>query len=249
MEHPDYSILAQRISISNLHKTTPDKFSECMRAALQQTHVLNPERVKWIIENAAVLDPVINHAADYKFDYFGFKILENGYLLKNSETSRIIDRPQYMFMRVAIAARYPLIPQIIDTYKLLSEQYYTHATPSLYNSCTRNEQMVSCFLLGMADSLTGICKTNADCSHISKRAFQHRPSAGIRVAKEMAHGRYTSSRGTVIFFDSCDLNYNRGLIPIGPEHFIMHCGFQIYSWSVFEMMPNGHYLAKIRRPA
>lgn len=173
--HPDYGILAGRILVSNLHKTTPKSFSQCMRDIGDALQIKSESHYKFIEDNAAALDNMIIHENDYNVDYFGFKTLEQGYLNKIGE--HVHDRPQYVFMRVAIAIykdysteKSVVLENIKVCYKALSQMYFTHATPSLFNACTRNQQMNSCFLLGTDDSIEGIMKNLSHASFISKWA-------------------------------------------------------------------------------
>lgn len=170
--HPDYAILAGRICASNLHKTTPGKFSDCMNQIGNTLKVKSIEHYRFIQEYATQLDNMIIHENDYNFDYFGFKTLENAYLVKHKYQivvnnkqqfmERIIDRPQYIWMRVAVAIYMNYDPNpavclenIKQCYKALSQMYFTHATPTLFNACMHNQQLNSCFI---AD--TEVCTTS-----------------------------------------------------------------------------------------
>jgi len=170
----DYGKLASRISISNIHKNTPSKFSDAIKELysfkLQSGKTIIAKYLYNIVmENIDILNNVINDLADYKIDYFGFKTLEKSYLLRYN--GRIIERPQYLFMRVALCIHRDNIDNAIATYHVLSEKYYTHATPTLFNAGTLNEQLASCFLISMKDdSITGIYDTLKECALISKHA-------------------------------------------------------------------------------
>lgn len=174
--HPNYSKLAARLLISNLHKSTPNSFSECMKNIQSKLNIFNNRAIEFINTNAKQINKMIEYKRDYELEYFGFKVLEKSYLYKHKDT--IIDRPQYMYMRVAISlylnttfsTNDSALKNIKKTYDLLSLKYYTHATPTLFNACTKHEQMSSCFLLGTNDSIEGIMKTISDVSFISKRA-------------------------------------------------------------------------------
>lgn len=224
--HPDYSILAAKVLVSNLHKTTPKTFSQCMKILGENLEIKSERHYAFIAENAAALDNMIINDNDYSFDYFGFKTLENAYLTKIEERiaghdggpvyidrkgnnippaeisytrrnkpvvrnekgvivcmaraktrDRVMDRPQYVFMRVAIAIYFNdndtvpvMLENIKQCYKALSQMYFTHATPTLFNSCCKVQQLNSCFLLGSGDSIEQIMKTLSDASFISKRA-------------------------------------------------------------------------------
>ena len=176
--HPDYGILAGRISISNHHKNTTGSFSEVMiRLSSQEmpqtgetTSFIHPDLLSIVKAHGPEIDSRIHHDRDYLFDYFGFKTLERSYLLK--DTSMVIqERPQHMWMRVALALWKEDLPRAFETYDLLSQKFLTHATPTLFNAGTPRQQLSSCFLLAMAeDSIKGIYKTLGDCAAISKFA-------------------------------------------------------------------------------
>lgn len=185
--HPDYGVLAGRLLISNLQKSTPGKFSECMRLIGKTLKIKSKKHYRFIEKYAAELDNMILHDNDYSFDYFGYKTLENAYLVKKKfqvyengqkrNIEKIIDRPQYVWMRVAIAIYKDSDPDprvclenIKQCYKGLSQMYFTHATPTLFNSCTHNQQLNSCFLLGTGDSIEEIMRTLSNASFISKWA-------------------------------------------------------------------------------
>jgi len=176
--HPDYGTLAARISISNHHKNTTASFSEVMiRLSSQKmpqtgdtTSFIHPELLAIVKSHGPEIDAKIHYDRDYLFDYFGFKTLERSYLLK--DTSMVIqERPQHMWMRVALALWSDDLDRAFETYDLLSQKFLTHATPTLFNAGTPRQQLSSCFLLAMAeDSIKGIYKTLGDCAAISKFA-------------------------------------------------------------------------------
>jgi len=175
--HPDYAILASRIAVSNLHKNTIKSFSETMKKLYLYIDKSNGKKSPliaddvWevIAENAEVLDSTIIYDRDFSFDYFGFKTLEKAYLLKVD--GHIVERPQHMFMRVAVGIHKADIDSIITTYNLLSERWFTHATPTLFNAGTPKAQMSSCFLLTMKeDSIDGIYDTLKQTAKISQSA-------------------------------------------------------------------------------
>ena len=176
-KHPDYAILASRIAISNLHKNTVKSFSDTMRKMYNYVDKSNGKKsplladdVWQIIEdNAEVLDSTIIYDRDFGFDYFGFKTLEKSYLLKID--GKIVERPQHMYMRVSIGIHKNDIDSVIKTYHLLSERWFTHATPTLFNAGTPKAQMSSCFLLTMKeDSIDGIYDTLKQTAKISQSA-------------------------------------------------------------------------------
>lgn len=153
--HPGYGDLAARIAISNLQKQTSDSFSTVMEMEYNyispktghRAPLLGEEYYKIIKANAQVLDSAVDYKRDYNYDFFGFKTLERSYLVRlNGE---IVERPQHMLMRVAVGIHKDDIPSVIETYDLLSNKYFTHATPTLFNAATPTPQMSSCFLLTM----------------------------------------------------------------------------------------------------
>jgi len=166
-EIPDYRILASRLIISNNHKNTPDTFSECIEI-VNKTGILDSKMVNFIRENKDVLDKEINNEKDYTYSWFSLKTLERAYLKRAD--GKIIERIQYMLMRVSCGIHYPNIDLIIQSYNMLSDKYFTHATPTLFNSGTIRPQMFSCFLTKPADSIDGIFKWISDLAKISKEA-------------------------------------------------------------------------------
>ena len=176
-KHPDYAILASRIAVSNLHKNTIKSFSETMKNMYlyvdkkngKKTPLLADDVWQVIEENAELLDSTIIYDRDFAFDYFGFKTLEKSYLLKID--GKIVERPQHMYMRVALGIHKADIDSVISTYNLLSERWFTHATPTLFNAGTPKAQMSSCFLLTMKeDSIDGIYDTLKQTAKISQSA-------------------------------------------------------------------------------
>ena len=176
-KHPDYAILASRIAVSNLHKNTIKSFSETMKKLYLYVDKSNGKKSPLIADdvwqvledNAEVLDSTIIYDRDFSFDYFGFKTLEKAYLLKVD--GKIVERPQHMFMRVALGIHKADIDSVIKTYNLLSERWFTHATPTLFNAGTPKAQMSSCFLLTMKeDSIDGIYDTLKQTAKISQSA-------------------------------------------------------------------------------
>lgn len=234
LKHPDYSILAARILVSNLHKMTPSSFSECMKILKNKLSITSDVHYRFIEQHADELDSMILHDNDYLFDYLGFKTLEYSYLnkveemlcwgqgvprfidhegqevnpaeikfnkknmptamrdgrvmvLKPKTIKRVMDRPQYMFMRVAVAIYMDsddYLARIKECYTALSNMLFTHATPTLYNSCTKKQQMLSCFLLGVHDSIEGIMQAASNASFISKCAG----GIGVCMSKIRSHG-------------------------------------------------------------
>ena len=168
IDHPGYGELASRLSISNLQKSTPQKFSKSIEI-LYKGEVVNKKLYDNLVLNKKTIDSAIVNERDYTFDYFGFKTLERSYLLRTSEYG-IVERPQYMWMRVALSLHGSDIGKVLESYELLSNKYFTHASPTLFNAGTLREQLSSCFLLSTEDSVQGIFKTITDCAHISKYA-------------------------------------------------------------------------------
>lgn len=175
--HPDYAILASRIAVSNLHKNTIKSFSETMKKMYlyidksngKETPLIADDVWEILEKNAEVLDSTIIYDRDFAFDYFGFKTLEKSYLLKID--GKIVERPQHMYMRVALGIHKEDIESVIKTYHLLSERWFTHATPTLFNAGTPKAQMSSCFLLTMKeDSIDGIYDTLKQTAKISQSA-------------------------------------------------------------------------------
>ncbi|WP_405385050.1 ribonucleoside-diphosphate reductase subunit alpha [Maribacter sp. LLG6340-A2] len=191
--HPDYAKLAARISVSNLHKNTKKSFSETMKDLYtyvnprtgKKAPLLSDEVYKVISENAERLDSTIIYNRDFGYDYFGFKTLERSYLLKLN--GKIAERPQHMLMRVSVGIHLNDLDAVIETYELMSKKYFTHATPTLFNSGTPKPQMSSCFLLTMKDdSIEGIYDTLKQTAKISQSAG----GIGLSIHNIRATGSY-----------------------------------------------------------
>jgi ribonucleoside-diphosphate reductase alpha chain len=192
-KHPDYAVLAARIAISNLHKNTLKSFSATMKRLFtytdpktgQNAALLSKEIYDIIKKNAVELDEAIIYDRDFGYDYFGFKTLEKSYLLKLE--GAIAERPQHMLMRVAVGIHGEDIAAAIETYNLLSERWFTHATPTLFNAGTPKPQMSSCFLLTMQDdSIEGIYDTLKQTAKISQSAG----GIGLSIHNIRATGSY-----------------------------------------------------------
>ena len=193
--HPDYAQLAARISVSNLHKNTKKSFSETMTDLYKYVNprtgkdapLLSDEVYNIIQKNKEVLDSSIIYNRDFGYDFFGFKTLERSYLLKlNGE---IVERPQHMLMRVSVGIHMEDIDSVLDTYELMSKRFFTHATPTLFNSGTPKPQMSSCFLLAMQDdSIDGIYDTLKQTAKISQSAG----GIGLSIHNVRATGSYIS---------------------------------------------------------
>ena len=193
--HPDYASLAARISISNLHKNTLKSFSETMKdlhdyvnpITGKKAPLLSDEVYKVIKKNAEELDSKIIYNRDFGYDYFGFKTLERSYLLKIN--GQIVERPQHMLMRVSVGIHLDDLEAVMDTYELMSKKYFTHATPTLFNSGTPKPQMSSCFLLTMQDdSIDGIYDTLKQTAKISQSAG----GIGLSIHNIRSTGSYIS---------------------------------------------------------
>lgn len=176
--HPDYGILASRITVSNHHQNTDASFKNVMITLSNQSDSKTGEKISYINdeiiaivnEKGDEIDNHINHDRDYLFDYFGFKTLEKSYLLRDSNR-KVLERPQHLWMRTALALWSQDLKRAFETYDYMSHKYFTHATPTLFNAGTQRQQMSSCFLLSMNDdSVKGIYKTLGDCAAISKYA-------------------------------------------------------------------------------
>ncbi len=192
-KHPDYSVLAARIAITALHKETKKSFSETVKDLYKYVNpktgkkspIVSDSFYNIVRKYADELDSAIVHSRDHNFDYFGFKTLEKSYLLKIN--GKVAERPQYMYMRTAIQIWGENLEKVIDTYNTLSEGYYTHATPTLFNSGTGRPQLSSCFLLDTeSDSIEGIFNTLKEAAQISKNAG----GIGISFNKVRAKGTY-----------------------------------------------------------
>jgi len=196
--HPNYGKLASRIVIDNHHKTTTDKLLECVEKLYHgNTQIVSEEYHELVCKNHAKYQEMICYDCDYMFDYFGFKTLERGYLLKVG--GQVVERPQHMWMRVSIQLHGSNFPKVKETYDALSQGYFIHATPTLFNSGTRTPQLSSCFLLQMSDdSIQGIYKTLGDCAQISKWAGGIGLSIhNIRARGSKIHGTNGESTGLV----------------------------------------------------
>ncbi|MFA6086506.1 ribonucleoside-diphosphate reductase subunit alpha [Mucilaginibacter sp.] len=195
IKHPDYALLASRIAVSNLHKNTIKSFSETMRHLYEyidpktgkNASLLADDVFEVIQKNAELLDSTIIYDRDFGFDYFGFKTLEKSYLLKLN--GKIAERPQHLFMRVSVGIHKEDVESAIKTYHLMSERWFTHATPTLFNAGTPKPQMSSCFLLTMKDdSIEGIYDTLKQTAKISQSAG----GIGLSIHNVRATGSYIS---------------------------------------------------------
>jgi ribonucleoside-diphosphate reductase alpha subunit len=197
-KHPDYAILAARISVSNLHKNSKNSFSKTMKALHEyidpktgeNAQLISNETFETIWEHRKILDTAIKNENDYNFDYFGFKTLERSYLLRMD--GEVAERPQYMLMRAAIGIHGNDILSAMQTYSLMSEKWFIHATPTLFNAGTPKPQLSSCFLLSITeDSISGIFETLSRCAKISQSAG----GIGLSIHNVRAQGSYIKGTG------------------------------------------------------
>lgn len=199
-KHPEYAKLAARIAISNLHKVTSKSFSNTMKRLYtyidpktgENAPLVSKETYGVVKKNAALLDSSIIYDRDFSYDYFGFKTLEKSYLMKVD--GQIAERPQHMLMRVAVGIHGEDITAALETYKLMSEKWFTHATPTLFNAGTPKPQLSSCFLLTMKDdSIDGIYDTLKQTAKISQSAG----GIGLSIHNVRATGSYIKGTGGI----------------------------------------------------
>ncbi|MFI5148773.1 MAG: ribonucleoside-diphosphate reductase subunit alpha [Bacteroidia bacterium] len=192
-KHPDYALLASRIAVSNLHKNTKKSFSQTIADLYnyvdpktnQKASLIADDVYEIVMNNAQELDSTIIYDRDFGYDYFGFKTLERSYLLKIN--GQVAERPQHMIMRVSVGIHKDDIASALETYNLMSERWFTHATPTLFNAGTPKPQMSSCFLLTMKDdSIDGIYDTLKNCAKISQSAG----GIGLSIHNIRATGSY-----------------------------------------------------------
>jgi len=205
-KHPDFSTLAARIAVSNLHKNTSDSMTESARMLFEYkdkqgrcAKLISDQVWEFIEQNAKEIDAAMDYKRDFEYDYFGFKTLEKSYLLRVH--GKIVERPQHMIMRVACGIHSGDLAAALETYDLMSRRRFTHATPTLFNAGTPTPQMSSCFLLTMkSDSIDGIYDTLKQCALISKCAG----GIGVAISNIRAKGGYI--RGTN--------GHSNGLVPM-----------------------------------
>ena len=194
--HPDYNTLAGRIIVSNHQKNTDNKFSKvitqlykCTDKDNRLTPIISKELYHFVMENQDILNDICDYDRDYLIDYFGFKTLERAYLIKKNNI--IIERPQHMWLRVSLGIHKNDLDKALETYNFMSQKYFTHATPTLFNAGTNHPQLSSCYLLSMEnDSINGIYNTLRDCALISKWAG----GIGLHIHNVRASGSHI--RGT-----------------------------------------------------
>ncbi len=205
--HPDYAVLAGRIALSNHQKNTPSRFVDVVDRldtvrdrAGNLASMLDPEFVRVVRENADLIESHIVYDRDFNLDYFGFKTLEKAYLLRDTDR-HIVERPQHLWMRVAVGLWTHDLGKAFETYDMMSQKLYTHATPTLFNAGTKRPQLSSCFLLSMHDdSIKGIYKTLEDCAMIS----QYGGGIGIHCSNVRAKGSLIRGTGGI----------SNGLVPM-----------------------------------
>lgn len=196
LDNPEYNLLASRIIISNHHKNTSPSFSETVQILYDNKDIHNmdyplvsDELYDIVSKNKEKLNTYIDYQRDFSFDYFGFKTLERAYLIRVNK--KVTERPQHMWMRVAIGIHGYDIKEVLQTYDLLSKKYFTHATPTLFNSGTRRPQLSSCFLCSVNDdSVSGIYDSLKEMALISKYA------GGIGIHIHQVRGKGSYIRGT-----------------------------------------------------
>jgi ribonucleotide reductase alpha subunit len=195
--HSDYAVLAGRIAISNLHANTSNSFFETMKMLKEYVNLKTNEYsplisdsfYKIVKKNRHVIEAAIDYKKDFEFDYFGFKTLERSYLMKTN--GKVLERPQHLIMRVALGIHGEDINRAIESYNLMSDKFFTHATPTLYNAGTPKQQLASCFLLTMDDSVNDIYKTLSDCAKISQSAG----GIGLSIHNIRGTGSYIKGTG------------------------------------------------------
>lgn len=197
--HPDYGTLAARLAISNHQKNTPSTFLECVERldtvkdrAGNSASLLSAEYMAVVRAHATEIEAHIEYERDYMLDYFGFKTLERAYLLRDTQRV-IVERPQHLWMRVALGLWGHDLPKAFETYDMISRKLYTHATPTLFNASTKRPQLSSCFLMGMGDSIVEIYKTLTDCALIS----QYGGGIGVHISDVRAQGSLIKGTGGV----------------------------------------------------
>lgn len=195
--HFDYSVIASRIAVSSLHKTTEKSFSKVVKMLYnnidsetgEKAPLISKKLYDYVKENVDIIDAIPIYDRDFDFDYFGFKTLQLSYLLKINK--KVVERPQQMFLRVALGIHGEDIDRVKETYTLLSQKWFIHATPTLFNAGTPRPQLSSCFLLTVEDSISGIYKTLSDCAQISKYAG----GIGIDMGRIRGEGAYIKGTG------------------------------------------------------
>ena len=205
-QHYNYSVLASRIAISSLHKTTEKSYLKVVKLLYnnldeetgEKAPLVTKQFYEFVRDNVDIIESIPIYDRDFDYDYFGFKTLQRGYLLKVNK--KIVERPQHMLLRVAIGIHMDNIEKIKETYELLSQRWFTHATPTLFNAGTPRPQLSSCFLMTVDDSISGMYKTLSDCAQISKYAG----GIGIDISKIRGEGAYIKGTG----------GHSNGIVPM-----------------------------------
>lgn len=197
--HPDYGTLAARLAISNHQRSTPNTMLEAVDVLAnvldrqgEPASILDPVYITCVRENAAAIEARIDYQRDFLLDFFGFRTLEKAYLLRDT-SRRVIERPQHLWMRVAIGLWPHDLNRAFEMYDMMSLKQYTHATPTLFNAGTKRPQLSSCFLMGATDSIQGIYKSLTDCALIS----QYGGGIGIHISNIRAQGSLIRGTGGV----------------------------------------------------
>lgn len=198
--HPDYALLAARIAVSNLHKETDKSFSRVIEGLYnyvdpktgERAGLIGDDTYHTVMKHKTRLNSAIIYDRDFEFDYFGFKTLERSYLMRMN--NKVVERPQHLFMRVAVGIHGEDIQAAIETYNLMSERWFIHATPTLFNAGSPKPQLSSCFLLSMTDnSIQGIFETLQRCALISQSAG----GIGLSIHNIRATGSYIKGTGVL----------------------------------------------------
>lgn len=198
-KHPDFGIIASRIAVKEMHRTTSESFFDKVEKSFQEGKYFTKEFYERVKNNRKQIEEVINYESDYKFSYFGLKTIQKGYLLKLN--NRIFERPQDLYMRISLGIHYDSLEDAFETYRLLSEKCFTQATPTMFNAGTKTAQLSSCFLIELAeDSIEGIFKAVTESGIISKFAG----GLGIDLSRLRAANSLINSTGG----SSC------GVIPV-----------------------------------
>lgn len=244
-DHPDYGELASRITVSNHQKNTSNKFYDVIKELYENKDIngnkaplINDELYELVNSFHEELEEMIDYSRDYLIDYFGFKTLERSYLLKinDGKQKKIIERPQHLFLRVALGIHGVDLVNVKKTYDRISRKEYTHATPTLFNAGTPINQLASCFLTGINDSIEGIFDTYKDCGIISKYAG----GVGVHISNIRSKGSYIRKTGgnsdglmpLLKTFNSVARQFNQGGKRLGS--FAMY--LEVYHADIFTFL-------------
>ena len=219
--HPEYNTLGSRIIISNSQKNTSNSLEDKLKL-LSENNIITDEIYNIYLSHKEIIDNTIDYERDFNFDYFAYKTLEKSYLQKIDGVT--IERIQDLLMRVAIGIHKNDITSVLETYDLMSSKYFIHASPTLYNAGTHRPQLLSCFLLGIDDSIQGIYKCLSDCAHISKWA------GGIGLHISNIRGKNSYIKGTN--------GYTSGIVPMlrnfnSTARFVNQGGKRLGSFAIY----------------